>query len=120
MNNKSFYIKEDDKPVIINVTDITEYIDLYKDILPENYITKQWWYFNRLNVPERLRGKGFSKELITKLCEWANVNNIAIFNEITPYGVDLSLNKLITLYAKFGFYNIKGNRTLMIRLPVIK
>lgn len=64
-----------------------------------------WVYFNRLNVPPPMRGKGVATQLLTELTKWADANGINIYLDINPYG-DLNLAQLVEMYGKFGFKSV--------------
>lgn len=62
------------------------------------------YYFNRINVPESMRGQGFGKQLLNQVVEWADANQYTIILEINPYG-QLNKQQLRALYARFGWVN---------------
>ena len=74
-----------------------------------------WVYFNRLNVPPPMRGKGVATQLLTELTKWADANGINIYLDINPYGGEggMSLAQLVMLYHKFGFESV--NKQTMTR-----
>ena len=65
-----------------------------------------WYYFNRLNVPVRLRHRGIAAKLLRETIDWADWEKINIILEINPYG-DMSYEDLEKLYMKFGFVKLE-------------
>jgi len=74
------------------------------------------FFFSRLIVAPKMRGKGYSKLLLSKVAEWADKHNIEIYLDINPYG-DLDLDQLITLYKRFGFIHYCSSKASLIRYP---
>jgi GNAT superfamily N-acetyltransferase len=60
------------------------------------------YYFNRLIVDRKLRGRGLSIKLMNQVVEWADKNNIEIILQINPYG-ELDYLQLSQFYERFGF-----------------
>lgn len=75
---------------------------------------KNWYYFNRLNVPAPIRGRGIAKKLMNQVVEWADQNQIYIHLDINPYG-DLNLEQLTSFYKRYGFQ--EKDKKFMIRKP---
>ncbi len=101
--SKSFYHKGDN---CLAVCDLTQ---IYNDLLKEHGIkhkNQTWYYFNRLNVPVRLRQQGIAKKLLQEMIEWADSIKANILLDINPYG-DLSYEQLEVLYQKFGFQKLE-------------
>jgi len=98
--------------------DIMKYSELPKFTEPElfeNYslnITKRWFWFNRLNVPKQIRGRGIAKKLLQQVTGWADRSKINIINLAIPSG-SLDIDRLTALYRRFGFRAI--DNSLMIR-----
>lgn len=60
------------------------------------------YYFNRINVPESMRGRGLGKHLLNQVVEWADENKYTILLDINPYG-KLNEQQLRALYERFGW-----------------
>jgi len=103
IESKSFYYKGDN---CLAVCDLTQ---IYNDLLKEYGIEHKdqtWYYFNRLNVPVRLRQQGIAKKLLQEVIEWADSIKVNILLDINPYG-DLSYEQLEVLYQKYGFQKLE-------------
>jgi GNAT superfamily N-acetyltransferase len=85
---------------------------LVNDIYEIKSKNQTWYYFNRLNVPEKIRNRGIATELMNELVDWADLEEINILLDINPYG-DMSYNDLKKFYKKFGF---KVKKKSLIRL----
>lgn len=59
------------------------------------------FYFSRLNVPEKLRGKGIGKALMEKTIQFCDEKNYMLINTVNPYG-DMNLEELNQFYEKSG------------------
>jgi GNAT superfamily N-acetyltransferase len=99
---KSFHHIEKNKIALCELTEIP--ISFVADVI-ENP-KGAWVYFNRLNTPPAIRGKGIAKKLLTEMIKWADTKKISIYLDINPYG-NLNLKQLIALYERFGFTKIK-------------
>lgn len=60
------------------------------------------WYFNRLLVPEKLRGKGIASILLDELVKVLNKEGITLICEVNAYG-DMSEKELKRMYVRHGF-----------------
>lgn len=60
------------------------------------------YFFNRLNVPRPMRGKGISHKLLESTLNYMLENNGLIINVVNNYG-DMGKENLIKLYEKSGF-----------------
>ena len=107
---KIFVIKEDGYSATAELSKIDN--KLVKDYLQIN-VDGTWYYFNRLFVTQKIRGKGLATRLMNQVIGWADTEKINILNEINPYG-DLNLDQLISFYKKFGFKQ-HNNTPLMTR-----
>ena len=58
-------------------------------------------FYNRLNVPERLRKQGIGKALLDKTLEYCAENNILLINTANNYG-DMGQKNLIDFYKENG------------------
>lgn len=102
---KTFSILNDRKTMIA----LAE-LSIYHEINHEG----TWYYFNRLNVPLKMRNEGIAKQLLQQVSEWADQERINILLDINPYG-DLDLRQLIALYMKFGFKQTLSTNTMIRR-----
>lgn len=59
------------------------------------------FYFSRLNVPEKIRGKGIGKALMEKTIQFCDEKNYMLINTVNPYG-DMNLEELNQFYEKSG------------------
>ena len=68
-----------------------------------------YYFFNRLNVPKKMRSKGLGKTLLNAVLTFCKDNNIALMNTVNNYG-DMSTKDLIEFYKKSGMklLNKKG------------
>jgi len=103
IKSKSFYHKDDNCLAVCDLTQIDKYfVEQYN--IDSKY--QDWYYFNRLNIPVRLRQQGIAKKLLQEMIEWADLEKINILLDINPYG-DLSYEQLEVLYQKFGFQKLE-------------
>lgn len=66
------------------------------------------WYFNRILVSNRLRGKGIASKILDELLRFMKNNKYNLLCEINPYG-DLSYNQLKDWYIRHGFEEMSKN-----------
>jgi GNAT superfamily N-acetyltransferase len=59
------------------------------------------YYFSRLNVSEKLRGKRIGKILMEKTINFCKENNAMLINTVNPYG-EMNLEQLNNFYEKSG------------------
>lgn len=96
----------------INVIDTECYISV-SIIAEQNYrceaevsqLDNIYWYFNRLIIPPHCRSKSYAKQLMQKLIEVLDKNNITLLCDINPYG-DLTYEQLDGLYKSYGFVDV--------------
>lgn len=99
--DKTFIIKENNK--IVNAC--AELSLMYKDGL---YLelkiidNKPVYWFNRLFVNEKIRNKGYGKQLVSQVKEWADKHNFGIVCQANAYG-GLSQDQLVEFYKKYKF-----------------
>ncbi len=120
---------------LITVTDLT--IDITRvlnselgiahlSLIPSDHSLGSWWldqqhqgntwfYFNRLFVAKKIRGRGIATEIMQQIIRIADEKQITIYCPVNPYG-HLNLRQCIKFYSKYGFEQI-GERTV-IRKPV--
>lgn len=110
MFTKSFYRKIDHYLALAELTIMEN--SLVDDIYEIKSKDQTWYYFNRLNVPVKIRNQGIATELMNELIQWADSEKINILLDINPYG-DLSYKQLKEFYKKFGF---KVKKKSLIRL----
>jgi len=97
---KSFYLTDSDSLAVAELS------IMYPEVLTDlNLKSGTWWFFNRLRVPLKIRGRGHARTLLGQLREWAISNRFNIFNAVNPYdGSDI--DRLIKLYEEFGFVRL--------------
>lgn len=112
--SKSFHATCEDVPHAMGVAELSVFGVI--DDIPEIRDLKNWWFFNRLFVPEKLRRRGLATKLMEQVVTWADQEKINILNTINPYG-DLNLEQLIHFYSKYGFVQVPSQpRGCMVRL----
>lgn len=78
-----------------------------KDLLKEYLSYKDnIYFFNRLNVPEKLRNQGLGKMLIKDLLTLVNDKNIFLINQANNYNNKSTQKTLENFYEKQGFKKI--------------
>lgn len=110
-NKKDWDIKESvrDDSISLNVIEghRLAVCELAKMIEPESFglPSGEWFFFSRLNVPERLRGRGIGSALMSRLVELLDEHQLNVVNEINPYGreSDMGFKELKAFYEKYGF-----------------
>lgn len=80
--------------------------ELTNNILHLLSCSSQAFFFNRLNVPEKIQNQGIGRELVLASINYARENNLFLINTINPYG-SLDKQQLLEFYEKHGFYNLK-------------
>lgn len=60
-----------------------------------------FYFFNRLNVPRKLRGQALGGQLLKSVLTYCNDKNIALINTANEYG-DWTQEQLISFYEKAG------------------
>lgn len=115
----SFYIIIENKIALSELTLINDlgadYVELIKNkkdkelFLNEIKNVEKVYYFNRLNVPEKLRNQGIGNALMQKTIDFCKESNAMLINTVNPYG-DLNLKQLNEFYEKSGMklLNTKG------------
>lgn len=115
--SKSFNHQEEHYLAICELTlfkiDGDEYLSENNKVVLEGV----WYYFNRLNVPSKIRNKGIAKKLLQEMSEWADQEHVSIWLDINPYG-DLDLRQLISLYSRFGFKQTLQQGTMLRRYQI--
>ena len=109
---KSFHIKKGISLAIINLDTIS--FNLIQDLVNPKTKNQKWMWFSRLNVPEKLRGKGYGTKLMKQLVAWLDKNQINLVNGVSPYG-DWSLKQTLKFYEKYGFVSDKKHPEMMVR-----
>lgn len=115
-NSKMFSHQEDNLLAVADVSQLGEdspFFEEGSEFERLKNIEGIWYYFNRLNVPEKIRGRGIARKLLTEVISWADENGINILNEVLASG-DMTKEQLMTLYEQFGF--VKETDNAMIRI----
>ena len=60
------------------------------------------WYFNRLNVPDKIRRNGYGTCLMEELVNILDNNEIDLICDLNPSG-EMNMAQLTSFYKKFGF-----------------
>lgn len=66
------------------------------------FLNENQFYFNRLFIQPKFRGKGFAHILMKEIIEIVDERKIDIILDINPYG-DLNYNQLLKFYQKYDF-----------------
>ena len=85
----------------------------------ERPVSGIWYDFNRLFVPPRMGRQEVASGLMQQVVEWADANDVNIFNGVNPYG-DLNMQQLVAFYKRYGFEqvtDIPEGEYLLIRQP---
>lgn len=82
----------------LNIGSKKKNIQKIKDELSQ---CENYYFFNRLNVPQKMRGQGLGKALLNAVLNFCRDNNIALMNTVNNYG-DMSTKDLIHFYQKSG------------------
>ena len=106
----SFFIIQENKIAIAE-------INLYPKEMLTNYLeevkanktnietvfqkTDKTYFFNRLNVPEKMRNQGLGALLLKEVLDFVASENGILVNTVNAYG-DLSQKELINWYEKHG------------------
>ena len=97
-----FQVESMYKPVIGNVSEPT--------ICPH-------WMITRLNVPQEVRGLGYGTELLRRITEDADKDNLALCLLPQASG-GLDHDRLIAWYERYGFMWVESGACGMIRPPL--
>jgi len=60
-----------------------------------------WFYFNRIFVPQDLRGRGIATAMMEKVAELLDARGSEAVIEVNPYG-NLDFEQLVKFYEKWG------------------
>ena len=94
-------ISKIDKESFEGYLDICSNKKTLQKIKNEIIVCDSYYFFNRLNVPQKLRGGGLGKTLLNQVLNFCRDNNIALMNTVNNYG-DMSTKDLIDFYQKSG------------------
>lgn len=81
---------------------------LYKDMDQYN----KFYFFNRLNIPEKLRGAGTGRLLLNEVIKYCNENQIFLVNTASNYG-DMGQSNLIKFYEDAGMKLVHSDGLLV-------
>ncbi len=90
-----------DKQQAQNYIEMCEDEIIKKSVLDKLNTSEKVYFFNRLNVPKKLRDLGLGKELLQEVINYCNEKNIFLVNTASSSG-DMSQNKLINFYIDSG------------------
>lgn len=106
----SLFIIMENKIALSELTRIDFVVDDYADMIKKEdfkLIEEELkdvngvFYFSRLNVPEKIRGRGIGKSLMEKTIEFCEKKNYMLINTVNPYG-EMNLEELNNFYEKSG------------------
>lgn len=107
----SFFIIIENKIALSELSRIDcfpeDYADLIKNKEDFNLFQEELknvngvFYFSRLNVPEKIRGRGIGKELMKETIDFCEKKNYMLINTVNPYG-DMNLEELNQFYENSG------------------
>ena len=82
-------------------------------------LDKPLMVLNRINVPERHRGKGIARKLLKQILDDADREEITLKLEILASG-GLTFEQLESWYKRHGFIWSSDEKGVMVRLPLVK
>ncbi len=106
----SLFIIVDNKIALSELSRIDFVVDDYADMIKKedfNLFKEELknvngvFYFSRLNVPEKIRGRGIGKSLMEKTIEFCEEKNYMLINTVNPYG-EMNLEELNNFYEQSG------------------
>lgn len=107
----TFSIKSDDGRRLA-VLDLTLMLEP-----PEQCPMGRWYYFNRVNVPTGFIPANATLWLYHTMTEWADTNNVHIYNDIAPYpNSKLDAQQIMTFESLYGFKELTDHQHTTIRL----
>lgn len=91
-------------------------LDLTKMPTPNElkYLRKDnWYYFNRINVPDQFIPQNASILLYSAMEHWADQYHANIYNDILPYPTSkLSVEQIKLVESLYGFQSLFENTTI--------
>ncbi len=66
------------------------------------------------------RGQGYATELVKAVCDEADLENIVLMLQPRPFDINISKDRLIAFYKRFGFVKTQDGPVLMARAPSFK
>jgi predicted GNAT family acetyltransferase len=66
------------------------------------------------------RQQGYATELLKAVCDEADAENLVLILQPSPFGANVSRDRLMTLYKRFGFIRTQDKPVLMARAPTFK
>lgn len=106
----SFFMIQDNRIAIAEINlfhkemmqDYLEDVDIDKEKIQQVFNnTEKIYFFNRLNVPEKMRNHGIGARLLKEVLDFIASQNAMLINTVNSYG-DLSQEELIKWYEKNG------------------
>lgn len=114
-----YYREEAYRGGIAELDRITIVSDEIKHLMKMNPHDTPVYWFSRLHVHEAIRGKGVATILMDRLCKVVDDCEFIIVNAVNNYNRNMSTERLIEFYKKFGFVQT-DEETFLFRLPRVK
>lgn len=104
IKNKEMYVIESNNSIIGSFA-LTEFDDPEYHVINWTSNNEKWFYINRLVILPSEQGKGYAKETMQFICDYAIKNNF----EVMRLTVHKDNKYAIGLYEKFGFIKIENS-----------
>lgn len=104
IKNREMYVIEN-KDKLIGSFALTEFDDPEYHVINWTSNNKKWFYINRLVILPSEQGKGYAKEAMQFICDYAIKNNY----DVIRLTVHKDNKYAIGLYEKFGFVKIENS-----------
>lgn len=101
-----------DKDIAINYIEMCEDKSVKSLILEKLVNYDKVYFFNRLNIPKKVRDLGLGKELLQEVINYCNEKEIFLVNTASSSG-DMSQKKLIDFYISSGIKLIHNEGLLV-------
>lgn len=105
---------------ITAINNLTLPNSVYVSVEKKNIKQAETIEIKEISVWSSEQGKGLATQALQNITQIADNKNVILFLEAMPiYNKEMSTDKLVTFYKKFGFKIIKsGEHPLMIRMPL--
>lgn len=90
-----------DKEIAKKYIDMCENKKVKELLLEKIENCEKFYFFNRLNVPNKIRGLGLGKELLEEVIKYCDEKNIFLINTANNSG-DMGQSKLVQFYINSG------------------